>query len=1010
MGVRIWEEELVLPAYEVGPEDPLPPFRRKGYWRIYPYPMQDDITRKRTERKFKAVCLENEYLKLTVLPELGGHLYSMQDKTSGREVFYRNNVFKPGLVALRGAWVSGGIEFNFPVGHSVTTVSPVDWTVREHPDGSATVFVGGSERVSRMRWLVGITLRPGRAWAEFSVRLFNGTPVRHRFYFWANAAVPATEGLRFICPARTVRGRGIWSFPVHEGVDISWYRNHPLPVDLFALDSKEDYFGYYDYIRDAGAVHVADFRECVGKKFFTWGTADSGMIWAEILSDSDGPYCEVQSGRLPTQSDWEFLRPHSVEAWREWWYPVRGIGGIVKANLHAALNLEVKEGRASVGVHSPEPLKGARIELLEGDRVLVQWGTDLGPDEPFRAEVPVSSGKLSLRVVAGGEEVLSSSPEGPEVGEPPKKPELGEFPEELCLKAEEHERRMEHEEAERLYLKALEGDPGLSHAHKGLALLRYKTGRFREAEGHLRRALERSPKDPEANYLLGVVLKELGDLKGAEDALWAAFRDGNFAPPAFYVLAEIACRRGDYAEAEELLRRCLSLEPEDVRARGLLATVLRLRGRREEASREAEEALGRDPLDFLAARERWMATGKEDDRERFRRLMKDVHSYLELATYYEAAGLWEEAVSVLREAPEGAMVHYHIGLCLRMTGRDPGRSYRKAGEAPPDCVFPHGLEDMRALEAALEVNPGDPKAAYYLGNLLFSFGREEEAVRLWEEAAGSWDYFVLRRNLGLAYWRKGEYGRALGEYDEAVRLAPGEFRLYVERDDLLREAGASPEERLRKLSEAPEDVREKWKVAGRMASLCVEVGRYDEAVELLESHTFLPWEGEVAMRSVYVGTYLGRGEDRFRRGLYREALEDFLRASEYPRNIGVGRPPEPEDAGIWYRVGLTYEALGEEEKAREAYRKAASEFHPEDSPLQYERGRALRKLGMDEEAKRCFRDLLRAGALREDAMGHYLRGLGLLGLRREEEAKEALTEALKLDPGLYGAKKALEEL
>jgi len=157
-----------------------------------------------------------------------------------------------------------------------------------------------------------------------------------------------------------------------------------------------------------------------------------------------------------------------------------------------------------------------------------------------------------------------------------------------------------------------------------------------------------------------------------------------------------------------------------------------------------------------------------------------------------------------------------------------------------------------------------------------------------------------------------------------------------------------------------------------------------------------------------VGAYLGRGEDRFRRGLYREALEDFLRASEYPRNIGVGRPPEPKDAGIWYRVGLTYEALGEEEKAREAYRKAASESHPEDSPLQYERGRALRKLGMDEEAKKCFRGLLRAGALREDAMGHYLRGLGLLGLGREE-AREALTEALKLDPGLYGAKKALEE-
>ncbi|HID11077.1 MAG TPA: DUF5107 domain-containing protein [Candidatus Latescibacteria bacterium] len=1016
--VRIWEEELTLPAYRVGPDDPLPPFRRRAYWRIYPYPMQDDLTRERTERTFRAVCLENEYLKAVVLPELGGHLYSLQDKATGREVFYRNNVFKPGLVALRGAWVSGGIEFNFPVGHSVTTVSPVDWAVRKNPDGSATVFVGDLERVSRMKWLVGITLYPGKAFVEIGVRLFNRTPVRHRFYFWVNAAVPATEGLRFVCPARTVRGRGIWSFPVHEGVDISWYRNHPRPVDLFALDSKEDFFGYYDYEGDAGAVHIADFRECVGKKFFTWGTADSGLIWAEILSDEDGPYCEVQSGRFLTQEDWEFLPPHGTETWREWWYPVWGIGGFWRANLQAAVNLEVEDGRASLGVYVPEPLPNARIELLRGGRVLVQWGTNLAPDRPFRAEVPVDAEeRLALRVLAGEREVFSCTLEPPEAGKPPEipteRPEEELSTEELCVKARGHEKRQEEDEAERLYKKALEKDPGFSPAHKGLGTLRYKAGRLREAEEHLRRASDRSPHDPEVHYLLGAVLKELGDLSGAEDELWAAFRDRGCGPPALYILAELAAGEGDYGKAEGLLRRVLALDPEDVRAWGLLAAVLRLQGRAGEASDVAREALDRDPLDLLASWELWRATGREEDREAFRRLLRgEVQLYLELASDYEDAGLWGEAVQVLQEAldaaPEHPLVYYHLGYCLEQAGENGGEYYERARKAPPDYVFPHRLEDMRALERALEQDPGDARAAYYLGNLLFARGREGEAVELWKRATRSWKYFVLRRNLGVAYWKRGELERAMREYDEAVRLAPREFRLYLERDDLLKEAGKTPGEQLGRLSEAPPEVQANWKVAGRTAALCVEVGEYDRAVRLLESHTFLPWEGEVAMRSVYVGAYLGRGEERFRAGRYREALEDFLRASEYPRNIGMGRPPEPRDAGVWYWIGAAYETLGEGERAWEAYERAAFEVHPSDSPLQYERGRALKKLGRDEKARECFEGLVKAGQAREDAQGHYIRGLGLLGLGKEAEAKEAFRRALELDPDHREARRMLQ--
>ena len=175
--VRAWEGTIDLPTYALGEEDPNPAFPLIKGHRIYPYTMLDDLTDQRETKSYQAVFLENEYLKATVLPSLGGRLYSLYDKASAREVFYRNNVVKYGLVALRGAWISGGVEFNFPDGHTTVTVSPVAWTLRQNPDGSATIAVGDTDRVTGMHWEVELTLRPGQARLEQRVTLFNPTPL-----------------------------------------------------------------------------------------------------------------------------------------------------------------------------------------------------------------------------------------------------------------------------------------------------------------------------------------------------------------------------------------------------------------------------------------------------------------------------------------------------------------------------------------------------------------------------------------------------------------------------------------------------------------------------------------------------------------------------------------------------------------------------------------------------------------------------------------------------------------
>ena len=285
---RVWEAPLVIPTYLLGPPDPNPALlERAGSRPIYPYPMLDSLTNVRQEKTYKAVYLENEYLKVTVLPEIGGHLYAIFDKTANRDVLYTNHVLKYGLVGIRGAWVSGGIEWNFPDGHTVTTVSPIDYATRTEADGSASVTVGDTERVQRMQWAVTIRLRPGRKVVETEVTLNNRRNVPGRYWFWATGAAHATDDLRFVYPMREAYPHAYWpifSFPIEKGVDVSTYRGVTNPLSLFARNSKRDFMGVYYEKSDWGVVHVADHREVPGKKTWTWGTDDAGTIWISCLS------------------------------------------------------------------------------------------------------------------------------------------------------------------------------------------------------------------------------------------------------------------------------------------------------------------------------------------------------------------------------------------------------------------------------------------------------------------------------------------------------------------------------------------------------------------------------------------------------------------------------------------------------------------------------------------------------------------------------------------------------
>src|SRR5271157_3732219 len=361
-GVTVTEKNIDIPTYLVGDPEPNPMFyfgrqSQGAQAPFYPYPMVDSLSGKKVDKTYKIVYLENEYLRIGILPEIGGRLFEGIDKTNGYNFIYRQHVIKPALIGLIGAWISGGIEWNIPHHHRATTFLPVQYRVEDNGAGGKTVWVGELEIRHRMRWAVGYTLRPGKSYLECSVRILNRTPFANTMLCFANVAVHVNENYQVIFPPHTQfvtyhAKNQFTTWPIAttryngadftRGVDVSWYSNHFSANSMFAWNYEDDFFAGYDHGREAGIISVADHHVVPGKKFWTWGNGPRGRMWDHILTDTDGPYIELMAGAYSdNQPDYSWLQPGETKSFRMYWYPFHGIKGVKHANLEAGVNLEV---------------------------------------------------------------------------------------------------------------------------------------------------------------------------------------------------------------------------------------------------------------------------------------------------------------------------------------------------------------------------------------------------------------------------------------------------------------------------------------------------------------------------------------------------------------------------------------------------------------------------------------------------------------------------------------------
>ncbi len=899
--VRVWAGVMTLPTTEEGLPDPNPPFDFFSPRRLnYPYTLRTALADRRAPVEWRTLNLENEYLRCVVLPDLGGHVYGCTDKINDIEMFYANRSIKLAQIAYRGAWAALGVEFNFPVSHNWMTSSPVDHAMATAPDGSGSIWVGNIDRAYGMHWRVQLTLRPGRAILEQHTTLYNRSDLRHRFYWWTNAGVEIWDDSRIVLPTAFTAAHGhldVDTWPITTtGADLSVVANHTFgSVSRFTYGSREPYIGVYSPRTDAGVVHYSAPTDLPAKKLFSWGGNARGLRWRRALSDDESAYVEIQAGLFRDQETYGFLEPRETVRFSEYWIPLRGLGGVSRANPDGALHVareETADGVVSlqVALNVTGDHARARIEVKDGSRRVAGHDVALTPIETVRREYPglPASRRYTVEVRSAAGYLIMAHTEGEYDLTPSSEISVGPRPapadppaaqrregDWLALGTRE-EREGRRLEALALYRGGLDRFPDSLELRKAAGRLGVGLKQHASAVQDLRAVLARVSNDHEAAYYLGHALQAGGDLAGARLAWEASQRYGPWRPASLFALAALAGRNGDPAEALAALLRLTSVSRDAVRAGGLEVALLRTLGWADQAQERLAYWRNVDPTSSFLRYE-GTRLGLEDE-SLWAHLAGDPERILEIAVDYLRFGLAEEALRLLaRDYPDGPtvvrepgaahpsaypLVAYYRGHAREMLGEDGGEDFVAASRMPTTYVFPNRPETLAMLEDVVDSRPDDATAHVLLGSLYLSGGRSRHALAAWERAAAlDPERPVLHRNMGYTVLHDGgPPERAIELFTAGARVDPFNADLYLGLDAAMGRAGRAADARPDALLQFPDLARFPTSLVYRLARRLAQAERYDEAERLFAGRVFPNEEGGIDVREVYLDVRLARAE------------------------------------------------------------------------------------------------------------------------------------------------------
>lgn len=1004
--VKAWKEDVVIPTYETGAPDKNPMYLEKRVYQgssgvVYPYPVIEKISDRPVPHTWHAIYLENDYIKVMVLPELGGRIQMAYDKVKQRHFVYYNHVIKPALVGLTGPWISGGIEFNWPQHHRPSTYLPVDATIEENEDGSVTVWVNEYERMFHQKGAAGFTLYPGKAYLEIKGHLYNGTPLPQTFLWWANPAVSVNDYYQSVFPqdinAVFDHGkRAVSSFPIatgtyykmdySAGVDISNYKNIKVPTSYMGVNSKYNFEGGYENDSHGGMLHVASHHVSPGKKQWTWGNGDFGRAWDRNLTDHDGPYIELMAGVFTeNQPDFTWLMPYEEKRFTQYFMPYQEVGIVKNASKDLVFNIDKNED-GSVWFKLYATSKQHVHVVLKNDDGTVYYNKELelSPAQMLTEEkVDVKGSPLSVLAFYANDLQWHAEPDEirpiPDAAEAASSPADTKTNDQLYLTGL-HLEQYRHAtwNPTDYYEEALRRDPDDYRCLNQMGLWYLRRGRFDKAESYLRRAQKvlyrrnPNPYDGEPLYNLALALRYQGKWHEAYEWFWKAAWSYGWRAAALYQAACISIREGRFEEALEEINSSLACNSRNHKALALKADVLRITGHKDEALSVCQESKQLDLFNYGCRYEEYLLSKDKAVLDELIVLMHgQFNNYDELGLDYWCRGQYREAADIWQLAIDNgattAMTYYYMGLSGKKEAFDRG------AEACSDYCFPNRLEAILALQAAIDYNEEDAKAHYYLGTLYYGARQYEVAREQWLRSAELDPTFpTVWRNLALAaYNKEGHAQQAVTYMEKAFELDPTDSRILFELDQLYKRLGYDHQRRLSYLQRYPELIAQRDDLLLEEITLLNLTGQYEQAMKKLDAHQFHPWEGgEGKVSGQYQFSRVELAKQALDRKDNDKAIQLLNECLVYPHHLGEGKLYGAQENDFYYFLGCAYEAKGEKEKANECWEKAtlgptdpaAAIYYNDAKPDKiFYQGLALLKLGRTDEAHGRFYKLLNYG-------------------------------------------------
>ncbi|MBB6273855.1 tetratricopeptide (TPR) repeat protein [Pedobacter cryoconitis] len=1100
--VNVWEEQVIIPTYGIGKPEKNPMFFEKRIYQgssgvVYPNAVVEKIYDEKVDKEYTGLFLENRYLKIMILPELGGRIQMAFDKIKQRHFIYYNQVIKPALVGLTGPWISGGIEFNWPQHHRPSTFNAIDYKIEENTDGSKTVWVNELEQMFHTKGMAGFTLYPDKAYIEIKAKLLNRSALPQTFLWWANPAVKVNDYYQSVFPpdVNAVFDHGkrdVSAFPIATGTyykvdyapgtDISMYKNIPVPTSYMAINSAYDFVGGYEHDTAAGLLHVANHHVSPGKKQWTWGHSDFGLAWDRNLTDEDGPYIELMTGMFTdNQPDFSWLMPNEQKEFTQYFMPYRELGVVKNANKDILLAIDKHGEKADLKIYVTSVQENINITLSYQDENLFHAQQTIIPEEVFQQQIKVKESidadRLLLIITsAQGKELLRYEPaknrknEIPEPAKPALEPAEIESNEQLFLTGQ-HLEQYRHATYSPVpyYEKAIEKDPKDIRSNNALGLWYLRRGMFTKSEAYFRTAIatitQRNPNpyDSEPYYNLALCLSYQGQQEEAYQHFYKATWSKTWKDTGFFAVAQIDMSRGDLELVLEHIQLALDSNANHSKAYVLKAAAYRQQGNFEKAFFVCEQALERDPFNLGAWYEKVLMHQQLQQNDRAKTALAELfklsrgaaQNFIAYAIDYAAAGLYTEAANFLsyaiHETDTSPLVYYYLGWFANelQQQQEAKQWFLKAAAADSYLCFPNRLEDIRVLLLAIELNPADPKAPYYLGNLFYDKRQYMQAISYWEQSVKLDDTFpTVLRNLGIAYFNKlNKAHKALQFFEKAFSLDPSDARILMELDQLNKRLNDSAGQRLQFLARHGDiaDLRDDLYL--ERITLLNLTGQYQQALDQILSRQFHPWEGgEGKVSGQYIYSLVQLAKELITDAQYEKAIELLEQVQYYPHNLGEGKLFGAQENDIFYWLGCAFEGLKQEENATVYFRKAtvgldqpsAAMFYNDQQPDQiFYQGLAWKKLGDHNKATDIFNKLVVYGnkhlndrvkidyfavslpdllifeadlALRNRTHCYFIKGLGHLGLEETAEAKTALAKVLELDASHQGAKTQLDLL